>query len=923
MRQMYGATTIFETRQSAVLAYRGERAKSGQDRPEDRLLSSAALHKNEQLLRIGWIWFSGTVERNGESVRYCFPALSVPVARPWRVLAAVGAGLHAVGDLEITELVDDPATRARLLAGRQFGGGALNDYTDFATYGATSGDNYRPVDPRILGRLTRLNSWIRDIAKAVELGIDQTVAVHELDPLERRMEAGICVHVCCAMYMDKPAAFGTRRESLLNLASLPKLENSALSKMYVGAPPSSGTSTELVEQIRPISVRQRRVATDLLSEDFSVLSGAPGTGKSHLLTVIALNAVARGQSVLVAASSPFAVDVLVEHFAAAPGPTPVVFGGSSHSQRLATELATMVSDHADTRTAPSEVASEHDEQVASVTKMLLLESEALRLSRDPARQLQGTEDLRRAGDLFELDELVARIERGGVGGWWARRRSRDTLRQRLGQGDARTKLEELQRTQGAQSLLASGGLTLTAMLDHMVSIEDNAATQRGKQMTAAWLDGLSASQRRALTRISTALTNDRGTRRAMLAALDPEDLVAAAPLWVGSVRDIDLVLPSVVGMFDLVILDEASQLDQINATNALVRAKRAIICGDPQQLGHVSFISDADVEAAAATHRTDPKVLDPRRLSTFDAAAMTASPRVLDEHFRSAPHLIEFSGRQIYNNSLHIASRHPINEAADHIDVHVVDGERAANKVNQAEVDECLRVADDLIAQGWDSIGFVSPFRAQADAIEEAVLERYRLDEIEHYGLRVGTVHSFQGDERRVMIASWAIGEDEGSGAWRFVNQRNLFNVMVTRAREHMVIVTSTESPPGLAGDYLRWSEPLLNIIGDVEVADPWVQRVATAVRDTGVDVRTGYRVGRHTIDLVIGSGEDAVAVDCSPHSDGPAAHIDRALQLRRTGWRTADAFQTKWADDVGRLGIELAALVPDSATVADEEGEQ
>ena len=186
------------------------------------------------------------------------------------------------------------------------------------------------------------------------------------------------------------------------------------------------------------------------------------------------------------------------------------------------------------------------------------------------------------------------------------------------------------------------------------------------------------------------------------------------------------------------------------------------------------------------------------------------------------------------------------------------------------------------------------------------MLDRWTFEEIDAYGLRVGTVHGFQGDERSVIIASWAIGEDEGDAPWRFVNQRDLFNVMVTRARDEMYVITSGEEPPGLAGEYIRFSEPLTNLIQDAEISDPWVRRIAEALNEHDVGVRMGYRVGAHVIDLVIGPSGDPVALDCRPHPDGPAAHLDRALQLRRTGWRTADAFESRWHDRLGELAIEL-----------------
>ena len=78
-----------------------------------------------------------------------------------------------------------------------------------------------------------------------------------------------------------------------------------------------------------------------------------------------------------------------------------------------------------------------------------------------------------------------------------------------------------------------------------------------------------------------------------------------------------------------------------------------------------------------------------------------------------------------------------------------------------------------------------------------------------------------------------------------------------------------------------------------MQLKDPWLNRVAETL-----------------IDIVVGDGIQAIAVDCGPHPDGAAAHIDRALMLRRAGWRTADAYATKWSGDLGQLAIELSQML-------------
>ena len=83
-------------------------------------------------------------------------------------------------------------------------------------------------------------------------------------------------------------------------------------------------------------------------------------------------------------------------------------------------------------------------------------------------------------------------------------------------------------------------------------------------------------------------------------------------------------------MFDLVIVDEATQVDQIAAAPALLRGRRCVVAGDTRQLRHVSFTSDQAIrsalDAAGITDATDAARLDVRRMSLFDLAA-TAAPR--------------------------------------------------------------------------------------------------------------------------------------------------------------------------------------------------------------------------------------------------------------------------------------------------------
>jgi hypothetical protein len=108
---------------------------------------------------------------------------------------------------------------------------------------------------------------------------------------------------------------------------------------------------------------------------------------------------------------------------------------------------------------------------------------------------------------------------------------------------------------------------------------------------------------------------------------------------------------------------------------------------------------------------------------------------------------------------------------------------------------------------GRTDIGVVTPFRAQADALEAALVAAFPVAEIERIGLRVGTVHAFQGSEADVVVCSLAVVDGDAAARVRFLGDSTLFNVMVSRARHRMVVLTSAANPAGLVRDYLEYGE--------------------------------------------------------------------------------------------------------------------
>jgi hypothetical protein len=229
------------------------------------------------------------------------------------------------------------------------------------------------------------------------------------------------------------------------------------------------------------------------------------------------------------------------------------------------------------------------------------------------------------------------------------------------------------------------------------------------------------------------------------------------------------------------------------------------------------------------------------------------------------------------------------------------------NGVNAAEVAAVGEQLERLAAQGATSIGVVSPFRAQADALESMLLKRFDVDGINRLGLRVGTVHAFQGAERDIIVLSLGLTAADADQRRRFVEDPHLCNVMVTRARHRMVVVTSLQDAgDGVVAEFLAHAERPPNPPPSEAPAVPWVAELAAELERQEITVRCGYRVGDDVLDLVIGDGAAARAVDCRVHPDGVAAHLARRRALRGAGWRVTEAWASRHDHDPVRAVLEL-----------------
>lgn len=891
-------------------------------RGAERLAAIDALHQDQRVLRRGWIFLLGAADIDGENRKVCAPLLSEPV-RMRRTLG--GYTVASAGDLEVTPLISDPDLAADL----ELKAGDPGDWLD---------------------QHQSVNEWIHAAVRAVGLPIDRIL---RRPPSRNRMSGDakdgyrLVAVKRAGIYVSQDLSSGSMRGTLRVWSARPGLAETALAFVYGtdagngegdGRPRDRGDH-EVLSPL-PLDAAQTEVVRRARSDRVTVVSGPPGSGKSHAVVAAALDVVDRGGSVLLTTQSRHAADVLGRLLERYPGPTPVLFGDAEHRDRIATELARGMGAGVGAETlrrdqqAVAVASARVGELSASIAAALETEQRAAEFSAWEPLMAALRADVPGAfvdgpglatAELIatQLAEQAARRGHGVEGRWrhyWQSIRRRWCLRRlyRALKADPTVPLDRLRAaisagrsTQAVARLAAGNGTDLAASWQAWHQAEADLAVTVGVGMrhravsAARW----HRSARRSAAALAGALRAGRNRRRQLLAGMDGDALVRGLPLWVGTASDADDLLPPVPGLFDLVILDEASHLDQVRAAPVLARARRALIVGDPRQLRFVSFVADVDVLTTLHRYGLDDRV-DVRRISAFDLATGAAPVTWLDQHYRSAPHLIGFSARRFYGDQLAVVTRHPANESLDVIDVVKVDVHAdRGDGVNRAEVEAAVRVVRDLGARGAVGIGVITPFRAQADALESALMEAFSLEELERLALRVGTVHSFQGSEAATVVASLALTDGEPPSRRRFVADPQLFNVMVTRARERMVVVTSLTSPAGVVGDYLAFAggSPVApSTAGRSE--DAWTDALARGLRRAGLTVRCDYPVGKWSVDLAVGEGAAAVGLCCRVHPDGIASHLDRQRTLARAGWRLVDAFASRWSGDPVRATVALTA---------------
>jgi very-short-patch-repair endonuclease len=425
----------------------------------------------------------------------------------------------------------------------------------------------------------------------------------------------------------------------------------------------------------------------------------------------------------------------------------------------------------------------------------------------------------------------------------------------------------------------------------------------------------------------------------------------AIPCWIMPTWRVAEQLPAELGVFDLVIIDEASQSD-VTELPALLRGRKLLVVGDDRQVSPTApFVTQERIAQLRRRYLEDlpfKNLLEPGE-SIYDLmrAVFPSDRLMLKEHFRCVEPIIRFSS-QFYPERLLPLRIPTTQERMDPplVDIYVPTGKREKRrKINRAEAEVIVEEIKTLTQDAAHprSIGVISLIGSeQAEYIRARLSNVIGEEMMQRHAILCGDSATFQGTERDVIFLSM-VADPANRTALTTLRYEQRFNVAVSRARDRVVLVRSVRrkdlNPSDLKARLIAHFEEPMQLATDVtsQGLDACESRFERDVMQRLVD--RGYHVQPQVgpfgfrMDLVVeGANGVRLAIEC----DGDRFHgpeqwredMHRQRVLERAGWqfwrcfassfyRDADLVTADLFDTLSRHGIEPTQNAEHMSTAA------
>jgi len=327
--------------------------------------------------------------------------------------------------------------------------------------------------------------------------------------------------------------------------------------------------------------------------------------------------------------------------------------------------------------------------------------------------------------------------------------------------------------------------------------------------------------------------------------IDFSKIIKLFPFWTAEIKNLGQLFPLQHDLFDLIIVDEASQVNLAEILPAFYRGKNICIVGDHKQLSlkatGLSFGLSASFDEKIWNkyngnylpyQGAEEKNLVVKKASILDfiqSADYQFPIRevMLEEHFRSLPQLARYTSKTFYKDEtnpsntdgkLKVMTETPDKLALQCFKAIYVNGKRDIENNNKIIIKEAETTVElikfltsnensqgGLFDKEFDfpkhidkskpfSIGVISIIRDQCEYIKEKIIESISENVREKFNIMIGTPEEFQGSERDIIIFSLCLDENCRGGHGHFQDAKR-FNVATSRAKSFTYFIYSKFLP--------------------------------------------------------------------------------------------------------------------------------
>ncbi len=748
---------------------------------------------------------------------------------------------------------------------------------------------------------------------------------------------------------EKPS--GIYRETVLSL----------INEEYTQAKPTD-TQQKTLENFFPVtplslSDAQLNVVKNVENARLVSVFGPPGTGKSQTIVNLAAHLIANGKTVLVASRMDKAVDVVAERLNELGAPFLALRAGRLNYQReLSMKLQDLLANKVDLNEGLEKSilcdVSDMEELLKAINdlekkseKIISLEGEWTQINEQiKLEEPQHQNDIYikrvlKGDEISTIENIIKTLsENIEKSGFWAGLKNHSSLSNlkkilKLKTFDVTNENLSILQVELEYAKLIYNARKIETEIQKIGNIHvfsEQIRNMKRKQKRLA-IDILKTKRRAALKGLmqdpvkrqrlfvhSKSLVERRqNLQNRLLETEDFKPLLEAFPCWCVTTYAASGSLPLKPGLFDVVIIDEASQCDIASCFPILFRAKKAVVVGDDKQLPHLSFLEKAKEQSFLSQYGITDRYQLMWRFRTnsmFDLANYySMHPVLLDEHFRSLPPIINFSNKEFYGNRIRVMRRNDDTEKVLETVV-VPDGKVDFDATrNLPEIEALVKRLHEIVVEDERknpekpvSIGIISPFRAQVEQLKISVAKVLSEHMIEKHQIEIGTAHTFQGDERDIILISWAYANNSFPQSLIFLQKPNLFNVAITRARYKMINFISKdprELPEGLLRSYLGYVQEYedrftLKSSDDFDeniYKNSFEREVADAFRQIGHEVTCGVEIAGLSADLLV---DNKFVIECDGVEDKVSSKVSNMKKqtiIERSGLKVSRISQREW----------------------------